>query len=164
MSGNSSRYREDPRRLKGRTDLAEQMGSILRRLSAAETELRTDHTQISSLTWTGPGEDDMHLTLNVSPITYPGRIGIRGKWLNQVDLDSHQAISVGSVDVTAGLSSVTYTYSVTMASTMAPIVGLFNVGGALLVSWNISDMSTASFSVRWSGTLAKTMNFWSVRL
>jgi hypothetical protein len=160
----SSRYREDPRRLKGQPDLNDQLSALFKRIGNMETELRLDHTQVSSLTWTGPGEDDMYITLNPEPISYPGTIAIRGKWLNQVDLDANQAISVGSVDVIAGLSSVTYTYDVTMASLMAPVVGLFNVGGALLTSWNISDMTTISFSVRWSGTLAKTMNFWSMRL
>lgn len=115
--------------------------------------------QGAALAFSPSGGNESYLRLNILQEV----INIRGKWIDMFDIDSRQALSVGSIDVDAGFSGFTWSYGMTMASKMAPVIGLVNTAG-LVTSWNLTDMSTSSFTVNWTGTLAKIINFWSYRL
>jgi len=110
------------------------------------------------------GDTDTHMRLNTYSRVDPFKevITFKGRWDNLYDFSGLTAMSVGSVDVPAGFGSFTWSYVQTYSTTIAPIVGLVNTAG--LVDWTITAMSTASFTVTWSGTLAKTLNFWNPRL
>lgn len=103
--------------------------------------------------------NEVYIWLNI----FEDNIAVRGSWINQNDIDSRQALSVGSVDVGAGVSSLSWSYATTMASRMAPVIGLVDTAG-LVTSWNLTAMSTSGFTVTWTGTLAKTVNFWVFRV
>lgn len=89
-------------------------------------------------------------------------MAFNGRLSNQFQYSNEDAIYTGSEAVSAGFSSYTHTYFTSFATTVAPVVGLVNTGGA--ISWVISAMSTSSFTVAWSGTTAKTVNWWNFRL
>lgn len=84
-----------------------------------------------------------------------------GKWLNQIQASTSQAVYTGVIDVVAGFGSWTHTYFAPFVTTMAPVVGLLNTAGAL--TWNLTAVSTSGFTVSWTGTLAKTIYFWNFR-
>lgn len=90
------------------------------------------------------------------------RLRIVGRWLNNTQIETTDAIYPGSFNVTAGFSSWTLTYFASFATSVVPIVGLLNSAGAL--SWCITAQSASSFTVAWTGTLAKTINMWNIRL
>lgn len=91
-----------------------------------------------------------------------GRIRIVGRWLNNFQFDTIDALLTGEFSLGAGFGSLVYSYLFTFASTIVPILGLLNSGGA--ISWAITAQSTTGFTVAWSGTAAKTVNIWAVRL
>ena len=91
-----------------------------------------------------------------------GRLRIVGRWLNNFQIETIDAIYPGSFDVTSGFGSWTLTYFASFASSVVPIVGLLNSAGAL--AWNITAQSASSFTVAWTGTLAKTINMWNIRI
>lgn len=76
--------------------------------------------------------------------------------------DGHQGIIGGSDSLGAGFSSYTYTYNTAFVTPAIAIVNLVNTAG-LITSWNLTAQSTSSWTVTWSGTLAKTINFWIFR-
>jgi len=73
-----------------------------------------------------------------------------------------EGVIAGTQAVGAGFGGITIGYPFTMATTPSPIVGLLNSAGAL--AWCLTAQSNTSFTVSWSGTLAKTINYWSVRM
>jgi hypothetical protein len=87
----------------------------------------------------------------------------RGKWDNQFEYAATNALAVGSVDIGAGFGSYTWTYQQTFATRTCPVVALVNTAG-LITSWNVTAMSTTSFTVSWSGALAKILNWWNFRV
>lgn len=87
---------------------------------------------------------------------------IVGRWLDNFQVDTTEAIYPGSFGVSAGFSSWTLTYAASFATQVAPIIGLLNSAGAL--SWNLTAQSASSFTVAWTGALAKTINMWNIRL
>lgn len=91
-----------------------------------------------------------------------GRVRIKGRWAEEFQIETTDAVYAGTTNFGAGFGGVTYAYFSTWASTMVPIIGLLNSGG--VVSWNLSAFSTASFTLVWSGTAAKTINMWCVRV
>lgn len=91
-----------------------------------------------------------------------GRIDIQGFFNNQFQTSPQQAIYSGSFSTGAGFTSFTHTYFEAFASEIVPICTLLNSAGAL--TWNLTAQSTSSFTVAWSGTLTKIINFWNVRL
>lgn len=66
-------------------------------------------------------------------------------------------------DTTGAVSSITVNYPFTFNSTIAPVVGVLNSGGA--ISFVLTAQSTSSFTLAWTGgAVAKTLNFWNVRI
>lgn len=108
------------------------------------------------------GFEESYIWLNAQGSSNRQVFLFRGKWSNQQQVDSNMGLYMGSIGVSAGFSSWTHTYSVAFASTMCPVVGLVNTAGT--VTWNITAMSTSAFTVTWTGTLAKTLNFWNFRI
>lgn len=88
-------------------------------------------------------------------------IDIQGKWLNKFQPSPLTGVYPGQDSLGAGFGSYTHTYFTAFATTAVPIVTLFNSGGT--VSWNLTAQSTSSFTVTWSGTTAKTINWWVYR-
>lgn len=84
-----------------------------------------------------------------------------GTWENNVQHGTTDAVSCGSTTV-GGVSSLTITYTQTYASTIVPIVGFHSSSGA--VNWCLTAQSTSAFTVAWTGTTTKIINWWSIRL
>lgn len=89
-------------------------------------------------------------------------IDFQGTFNDQNQTSAQQAIYSGSFVTGAGFTSFTHTYFEAFASQVVPVCTLLNSAGAL--TWNLTAQSTSSFTVAWSGTLTKTINFWNVRL
>lgn len=85
----------------------------------------------------------------------------QGKWPNASNY-SHDALSAGSVAVAAGFGSIAITYTTPFATTACVVYGLVNTAGA--VTHSLTAQSTAGFTVTWSGTLAKVLNWWTFRV
>lgn len=107
------------------------------------------------------GGNESYLWFNIDP-TVDEIMSMQGKWPNQFQYSTLQAIYPGVINVGAGFTSYTHTYFSAFATTMAPVVCLNNSGGT--VSWNLTAQSTSSFTVAWAGTAAKTLNFWAFRV
>lgn len=129
-------------------------GEVILHIDAAKLEYNPNN-----------GDNSVSLWLNTYSRVDPFKdiITMQGKWDNGYDFSSQSAMSAGSFNVSAGFSSLTWTYIQTFDTTIAPVVGLVNTAG-LVTSWNITAMSNSDFTVTWSGTLAKTVNFWNPRL
>jgi hypothetical protein len=110
------------------------------------------------------GDNDLQFTLNQYGRTPPFQdvIYMQGKWDINFDFGSEGAISTGSIPVSAGFGSFTWFYTQTFASTIAPVIGL--VAATANFDWCVSEMPTDKFSVDWSDTTAKTINYWNPRL
>lgn len=91
-----------------------------------------------------------------------GALHCTGRWLNFIQNTANDAILTGTF--TSGpVSTITFTYAITYATIIVPIVGLLSAAGA--VSFSITAQSVSSFTVAWSGGAAvKTINWWGVRL
>lgn len=85
----------------------------------------------------------------------------RGKWPDQFMFDGDQGIYPGTIGISAGFTSWTHTYAATFNGTICPLVTLIN---STVVSWMVTATSTSSFTTSWSGTAAKTLNFWNFRI
>lgn len=83
-----------------------------------------------------------------------------GRW--SIFSGGTEALSALSTNIGAGFGGATIAYGATYATTAIPIVGLLNSAGAL--AWCITAQSTSSFTVSWTGTLAKVINHWIVRI
>lgn len=92
----------------------------------------------------------------------PEAIDIQGKWFNAQQGSALQGIYAGQDTLGGGFGSYTHTYFITFATTPVPIVTLFNSGGT--VSWVLTAQSTSSYTVTWSGTTGKTINWWVFRI
>jgi len=106
------------------------------------------------------GGNEAYIWLN-----YPGApevFDFQGKWMNQFQTTTQQALYPGQASLGAGFGSYTHTYFSAFATTVVPIVTLFNSGGT--VSWVLTAQSTSSFTITWSGTTAKTINWWVFRV
>lgn len=79
----------------------------------------------------------------------------------EIQADGEQAVLAGTSDLGAGFGSFTYTYFTAFVSTAVPIVTILNSGG--VITWNLTAQSTSSWTVTWSGTAAKTINYWIFR-
>lgn len=110
------------------------------------------------------GDNDLQLNLNLYGRTPPFQdvIYLQGKWDNSFDFADEGAIATGSFDVTAGFGSFTWFYIQPFATKIAPIIGL--VAATANFDWCITEMPTDKFSVDWSDTTAKTINYWNPRL
>jgi hypothetical protein len=92
-----------------------------------------------------------------------GELFMKGKFgNNRVDVDGEAAVVCGSVAVAAGVSSYAHTYSVPSDGTMVPVVQMVNTAGAL--GGCLTAMSNTGFTFAWTGTLAKTINYWAFRI
>lgn len=120
----------------------------------------SDQMTILSFQPLASGGNESYIWLN-NPGT-PEVIDIQCKWPNQMQSSSLQGVYPGQASLGAGFSSYTHTYFTSFASTAVPIVTLFNSGGT--VSWNLTAQSTSSFTVTWSGTTAKVINWWVFRV
>jgi hypothetical protein len=107
------------------------------------------------------GGNESYFWLNIDNAA-PEIMAIQGKWSNKLQYSTLQGVYPGSDSLGAGFGSYTHTYLSAFASTVIPIVTLFNSGGT--VSWNLTAQSTSSFTVTWSGTTAKTINWWVYRI
>lgn len=101
-----------------------------------------------SFLWLGAGGSDI--------------MDLQGRFYNQTQSSSQQAVYAGTFDASAGFGSFTHSYFQAFSTTVVPVCTVLNSAGAL--SWCITAQSTSSFTVAWTGTLAKTVNFWNVRL
>lgn len=114
-----------------------------------------------------PNNGDNHLSIWLNTYSrvdpFKDIITIQGKFDNGFDFSAQSAMSTGSFNVGAGFGSLTWTYIQTFATTIAPVVGLVNTAG-IVTSWNITAMNTSNFTVSWTGTLAKVVNFWNPRV
>lgn len=91
-----------------------------------------------------------------------GNMRIAGRWQNRGQVSNRDGVHCGNATIAAGVSSSTYSYPATFASTMVPIVSLRETTG--VVTWCITAQSNASFTVSWTGTLLKVLNWWCIRL
>lgn len=107
------------------------------------------------------GGNEAYLWFAADP-SNPEAISVQGKWFNALQGSSLDGIYTGQDSLGAGFSSYTHTYFVAFATTPVPIVTLFNSGG--VVSWILTAQSTSSYTVSWSGTTAKTINWWVFRI
>lgn len=107
------------------------------------------------------GGNECYLWLNIDPVLAE-IISMQGKWPNQFQYDTRQAVYPGQASIGAGFGSYTHTYFSAFASTVVPVATLFNSGGT--VSWVLTAQSTSSFTITWSGTTAKTINWWVFRV
>lgn len=89
-------------------------------------------------------------------------IDIQGKFNNLNQTSDRQAIYSGQDSIGAGFTGLIHTYFQAFASTAMPVITLFNSAGP--VSWNLTAQSQSSFTVGWTGTLAKVVNIWVVRI
>lgn len=103
------------------------------------------------------GGNESYFWLNI----LPEMILYRGKWNNQVQQDSRTGIYPGTVDLGAGFAGVTISYAITVASTMVPVTTIMS---SAAVTWNLSAFNTNGFTLVWSGTTAKTINWWAFRV
>ena len=99
---------------------------------------------------------------NESLFGLDANLRIVGRWLNDTQISSTDALYTGTRSVSAGVSSVTITYPSAFATTVAPVIGLLNSAGAL--NWCLTAQSASSFTVAWTGTLAKEINMWNIRI
>ena len=101
-------------------------------------------------------------TRNLTP--YSGNndsIRIMGRFLDDVQATANEAIYTGT-QTTGAVSSITITYPITFATTIAPMVAAVN---ASAISFNLTAQSTSSFTIAWTGgAVAKTLNYWNPRL
>ena len=86
----------------------------------------------------------------------------RGKWTNSLQFDNNMGLYMGVINTGGGFTSWTHTYFTSFATTIAPVVGLVNTGGA--ITWTITAMTTSAFTVSWTGTATKIINFWNFRV
>jgi hypothetical protein len=86
----------------------------------------------------------------------------KGKWPNNVILDGKEAVAMGTVNVAAGVSSTTVTYATPFTGTPIVVYSLLNSAGA--VTHSLTASSASAFTVAWSGTLAKTLNWVAFRI
>jgi hypothetical protein len=107
------------------------------------------------------GGNESYIWLN-GDFSAPEVIDIQCKWYNQFQTTSLQGVYTGQASIGGGFGSYTHTYFSAFASTAVPIATLFNSGGA--VSWVVSAQSTSSFTISWSGTTGKTVNWWVFRI
>lgn len=91
-----------------------------------------------------------------------GNIYTQGRWLDNQQLSTKEAILSGALSVGAGVSTATITYAQSYATTMYAIPTLHSASGA--VNWSVTAQSAASFTVSWIGTTAKIINFWNIRM
>lgn len=105
--------------------------------------------------------DRIHIR-NLAPYGTNGTLYMVGRWPDESQLSSEDALYTGSRSVSAGVSSVTISYPTTFASTIVPIIGLHSASG--VVTWAVTAQSASSFTVAWSGTTAKIINMWNIRL
>lgn len=89
-------------------------------------------------------------------------ISFQGKWANYGQYTNSDALEVGTVNIGAGATGTTVSYAATYISTAVPVVTLLNSGGA--ISWCLTAFTTSSFTLAWTGTAAKTINFWIFRV
>ena len=89
-------------------------------------------------------------------------ISFQGKWANYGQYSNSDALEMGTVNVGAGGTGTTVSYAATYISTVVPVVTLLNSGGA--ISWCLTAQTTSGFTIAWSGTAAKTINFWIFRV
>jgi hypothetical protein len=86
-------------------------------------------------------------------------IEIRGLF-PEIQTDNRQAVLAGSSDVSAGFSSFTYTYAAAFVTSAIPVVTLLS---SAVVTWNLTAQSSSSWTMSWTGTTAKTLNYWNFR-
>jgi hypothetical protein len=91
-----------------------------------------------------------------------GFLSMKGRFGDGFVPDSETAVVCGQVAIGAGVSTFTYTYSTPLATAPGVVYGLLNSAGA--VTHSLTASSATSFTVAWSGTLAKTLYFWAFRL
>lgn len=86
----------------------------------------------------------------------------RGRWLDQVQVDTHQGLYMGAFNATAGFSTWTHTYFSPFATTMVPVCTV-GVSGSTL-SWGLDSYSSSQFTLRFSTTAGtKMVTFWNFR-
>jgi len=90
-----------------------------------------------------------------------GQLFMKGTFGNNMATDK-AAVICGSVAVGAGVSSYTHTYAAPSDGTMVPVVQMVNTAGAL--GGCLTAMSDTAFTFAWTGTLAKTINYWAFRI
>jgi hypothetical protein len=66
------------------------------------------------------------------------------------------------VNVAAGVSSTTVTYATPFTGTPIVVYSLLNSAGA--VTHSLTASAASAFTVAWSGTLAKTLNWVAFRI
>jgi hypothetical protein len=110
------------------------------------------------------GDNALEFTLNKYGRTDPFQdvLYFQGKWDVNFDFASDGAIATGTIPVSAGFGSFTWFYTQTFDTTIAPVIGLF--AAVANFNWCVSEMPTDKFSVDWSDTTAKTINYWNPRL
>lgn len=91
-----------------------------------------------------------------------GNLWIQGRWLDNQQLSTIEALNSGALNVSAGVSSATVTYAQSYATTMYAIPTLHSASGA--VNWSVTAQSASSFTTSWIGTTAKIVNFWNIRM
>lgn len=94
---------------------------------------------------------------------FDGNLFMKGKFGNNLmDADGEAATICGSVAVSAGVSSYSHTYGAPSDGTMVAVVQMVNTAGAL--GGCLTAMSNSGFTFAWTGTLAKTINYWCFRI
>lgn len=90
-------------------------------------------------------------------------IAVRGRWPDQLTVDSHGALLVGAFTATAGFSTWTYTYFTPFATAMIPLVNVGVNGGTL--TWGLDSYSASNFVIRFGVTgNNKMVTFWNFRI
>lgn len=94
----------------------------------------------------------------ISP--YLGRnedLHFKGRWLVNLAIDATDAITFGTSSISAGFGAATISFPFTFST--APFVTYSILSAVGPVSHNLTAVTTADFTVGWSGTTAKTI-YW----
>lgn len=94
-------------------------------------------------------------------MTPDGLLAYHGKFSNYTSSPSDAGLFTGSVTLSS-FSSITLSYGATMATTMVPIITLFD-GGALKTA-QVTSMGSTGFNVTFSAAASGKINFWCYRV
>lgn len=107
------------------------------------------------------GGQETYIWLNGDPAMTESFI-FRGRFRDQNQYDTHQALYMGSFVASSGFSTWTHTYAASFDTTFIPLVTVLHSGST--IQWVLDAFSTSSFTVRFSSTANdKTVNFWGFR-
>lgn len=99
--------------------------------------------------------------INVGGLASPETFLFQGKWPANYAYNTLQGVLTGGFAITGGVSSATITYDLPMQPFMIPIANLKSTGG--VVAWLVTAYSNSSFTVAWTDTTDKVINYLAVR-